>query len=181
MRRLVLFLAAIALLVSCATTESAEDTEIAEDATTETERIEDAAPEWFDASVTTTRDSVAFYGFSHSVASTESEALDMAEEMAQSNLRFGVDRFTEDVRRELENQEGSEPYATSRFIIDLRNAVQDLDFPGAETETEVFDKNGSVDVFVRLIVSHEEVIERLSQSIGNEQFISEMRRKAAEE
>lgn len=172
MRRLPVWIAIILLAAACATQETAQDdaaTEPDEDIE-ETERVEEAAPEWYERTVRSDRDSTSFYGFSHAVASTESEAQDLSEEMALSNLRFEIDRFAEDLRRDLEEEEGEDPFGTSRFIIDLRNVIQDLSFDDVEMEHYSHDDNGVVDVYTRVKTDISLIAETLSSEISDERF-----------
>jgi hypothetical protein len=165
-------IAAAFIFSSCAATETTTDSTQTED---ETERVEKSSPEWYDASVSSITDSTSFYGFSHAVSSNRDEAVDLSEEMAVVNLRFEIDRHAEKVRRTLEEEHGSEAYGSSRFIINLRNAIQNLPLESAEFETDMNDDDGVVDAFTRASIAHGTVFDQIASEITDNRFITALR------
>lgn len=173
MRRLPLWIAALLIATACATQETAQDEPSEpepEEEIAETERVEVSAPEWYDRTVRSDSDSLYFYGYAHAVSSAESEAIELSEDMAITNLRFEVDRFAEDLRRGLEEEHGEDPYGTSRFIIDLRNAIQDLSFDDADVKHEFQDEEGAIDAYTKASLTISSVAERLHVQISDEAF-----------
>jgi hypothetical protein len=171
---------ALLLLItaSCATTENAGDTASETDEQAETDRVERTAPEWFSSTVSSERDGSDFHGYSHAVGGDRAEASRLSFEMASANLRFEIDRYAENVRANLEEEIGTDPYATSRFIITLRNAIQDMDLSGLDDETE-FNDDGAIDSFTRLSISVERAADKLAEKLDDDRFISAFRERAS--
>jgi len=160
------------MISACATTESALNDEI--DDTIETERIEEKGPEWYDHTITSASDTTAFHGYSHATASVRAEAVRISENMAISNLRFEIDKFAEEVRRSLEEDSAADRYSSGRFIITLRNSVQELSLDDAELTTEIQDQSGGVDAFTRASLFREVAISRLSGLVDDSGYNAAM-------
>jgi hypothetical protein len=173
-----LFVTAVLLfVVSCAATESTAEPEERE--TIETEYVERVAPAWFDSGVNSVMEDAEFHGFSHAIGNDRAEASGLSREMALANLRFEIDRYAEHVRSWLEEEAGSNPYASSRFIISLRNAIQDMDLSGLDDETE-FHEDGAVDSFTRVMISLDEAADKLAGQLNDSQFIEAFRNHASD-
>jgi hypothetical protein len=157
-----------AVFSACAATETSQDNDL--DAIAETERSDNRTPEWFNRTVSSSSDSTEFNGYSHAVAVEHADASRLSEETAITNLRFEIDRFTEEVRQELEDSAGSERYSSGRFIINLRNSVQDLSLEDAERITDFREQDGFYEVFTRAVLSREEVILKLSALVNDDEF-----------
>lgn len=155
----------LSMISACATTEPALNDEI--DDTIETERIEEKRPDWYDHTIASASDTTAFHGYSHATATEHADAVRISENMAIANLRFEIDKFAEQVRRELEEDSASDRYSSGRFIITLRNSVQELSLDDAELTTEVHDQNGGVYAFTRASLFRDDVISKLSGLIDD--------------
>ncbi len=169
--------AALLFFVSCAATESTTDPDETE--TAETEHVERVAPDWFDSGVNSVMDNAEFHGFSHAIGTDRAEASGLSRQMALTNLRFEIDRYAERVRSHLEGEAGSDPYATSRFIISLRNAIQDMDLSGLDDQTEFHD-DGAVDSFTRVMISLDEAADKLAAKLDDRRFIDAFKNLAVE-
>lgn len=173
-----LFVIAVLLFfVSCAATESTTEPEETE--TAETEHVERIAPDWFDSGVSSVKDNAVFHGFSHAIGTDRAEASGLSREMALANLRFEIDRYAEQVRSGLEEEAGTDPYATSRFIISLRNAIQDMDLSGLDDDTEFHD-DGAVDSFTRVMITLDEAADKLAAHLNDSRFIEAFRNHDSE-
>jgi hypothetical protein len=155
----------LSMISACATSKPALNDEI--DDTIEKERIAEKGPGWYDHSIASASDSTAFHGYSHATASARSDAVRISENMAIVNLRFGIDKFAEQVRRGLEEDSAADHYSSGRFIITLRNSVQELSLDDAELTTEVHDQNGGVYAFTRASLFRDVVISKLSGLIDD--------------
>lgn len=157
-----------AVFSACATIESAQDGDAIANAYNE--RTDEQIPEWFKRSVSSSSDNTEFSGYSQSVAPERADAFRLSEESAIVNLRFEIDRFAEDVRQELEENAGLGRYSSGRFIINLRNSVQDLSLEEAKLTTDFHDKDGVYEVFSRAVLSREAVIVKLSALVDDDAF-----------
>lgn len=128
-------------------------------------------PEWYDNSVSSRADSVFFYGYSHASASDSTEAIELAEEMAQVNLRFEIDKFTDEHRASTADSTGSELYNSAEFIIALRNVIQDLELSGAEAKTDVHEAdNGVFHAFTEVKTEKDYIINDITAMIDDTVF-----------
>lgn len=164
----VLVISAI-LFTHCASTETVSNNEESSESIEEPEK--QFAPEWFDPNVESKSDSLSFSGYSHSVADNEDRAREQAERIAISNLRFEIDRYTENVRRELEEEEGTNPFGTPEFIMNLRNAIQELSLSDVNFNSEVKEKDGIPHFFIHAELSRSAVVDKLSAEMSNTSFI----------
>lgn len=176
MRLLLLPISALLCLtfLSCATSEPAG----ADDDSQREVISEPSRPGWYDETVISSRDSLLFTGYSHSVSTNRTEAEELSTEMAGVNLLFEIDRFAEQVRRELSENSGNSTFGTAAFITSLRNAVQSVELAEAKSETEFFDKDAVTNAFTRMTLTADQVAEQLSKNINNRDFIMALRDKS---
>lgn len=128
-------------------------------------------PEWYDNRVTSRTDSVYFYGYSHSSASDSTEAIELAEEMALVNLRFEIDKFTDERRELTAESTGSELYNSADFIIALRNAVQELELSSSGVEIDVHETdNGVFHAFTEVKAEKDYIINDIAAIINDTEF-----------
>lgn len=156
-------------LTYCSPTETVTET------TSEEEEVvsEDAfEPEWYDNRVTSRTDSVFFFGYSHSSASDSTEAIELAEEMAKINLKFQIDKFSDDRRELTAESTDSELYRSADFIVTLRNAVQKLELTTGEITVEVHQAdNGVFHAFTEVKEEKGYIINNLSEALNDELFL----------
>lgn len=159
-------------LASCATSNQAGDGEPSAG-----ESSESGKPAWYSAFTPSTSDSTSFTGFAHAVSADMQEARFLSEETAFTNLRFEIDRFAEDVRRELAEEAANGPYGSSSFIRDLRNAVDSMPVEGTRTETEFSEEGQVIHAYTRISISPISVVEGLAARLNNPVFIAAIRQR----
>jgi hypothetical protein len=132
---------------------------------------ESGLPAWFSPNTISSSDANQFRGFSMAVASDSSEAVRTGNESAIANVRFEIDRFAEEIREELINDQSADYYGRPDFIIKLRNAVQKLQLNHSEFEREFEEIEDNItQVYTRVSVDRSGIIERLSELISDEPF-----------
>ncbi len=154
------------LITSCTSTQTVttdQDTEVEEEEA-ETNRF---APEWYDEEEKSVSDSLSFSGYSYAIAEGEDRAREQSERVALSNLRFEIDRFVESVRADLEEKNGSNPFGTQQLIMNVRNAVQNLNLSETELDYDIQQRNGFYHVFTNAEISREKVVNMLTGVISN--------------
>ena len=154
------------LITSCTSTQTIttdQDTEVEEEEA-ETNRF---APEWYNEEEKSVSDSLSFSGYAYAIADAEDRALKQSERVALSNLRFEIDRFVESVRADLEEKNGSNPFGTQQLIMNVRNAVQNLNLSETELDYDIQQRNGFYHVFTNAEISREKVVNMLTGVISN--------------
>lgn len=120
------FIGCVALLflyAGCSSTEPVQK-EIEPDEPVEEEST---IPSWYNAGIHSASDSLELHGYALSSAIDSARAAELSTRTALENLRFEIDRTTEEVRTELaDSDEMGEQYNSPAFIIRLRNTVSDL-------------------------------------------------------
>lgn len=154
--------------LSCAPTKTISDTD------SEAEVVAETTPEWFDSRIESSLESGQFTGYSHAIASNRSDAERLAKQTAIVNLKFEIDSYTEEVRSDLVENQNESRYNSSRFIINLRNAVQNIDLEGIEVETEFYEESGIINSYSRLVISLDDAIDLLAGSINDINFVNAM-------
>lgn len=125
-------------------------------------------PEWYNADRASSSDSIHFNGYSMATAMNSEEAISLGINSAISNLRYEIDKFTEERRETLVGEQ----HNTSQFIIKLRNSVQQLQLTDATIEREFAMRDDDVtQVYTRVSVNRSEIIERISELLSDEEFI----------
>jgi hypothetical protein len=162
-------LAIILLLTQCSPTETLSEPESVEP-DIEEEHTDRLSPEWYDPSVSSASDTTALYGYSHSIAADEARALETAEEMALVNLRFELDRYAEEIRQQLEEEHGSNPFGNRSFIIELRNTIQELDLSPAAISSEHVEEEGLHHIFIQASLTLVDANNMLQNRIDQEEF-----------
>ena len=125
------------------------------------------APEWYNEEEKSATDSLSFSGYSYAIAEGEDRAREQSERVALSNLRFEIDRFVESARAELEEENGNDPFGSQRLIMNVRNAVQNLDLSETELDYDIQTENGFHHVFTKAEISREKVVDMLTEVISN--------------
>lgn len=129
-------------------------------------------PDWYKSNRVSSSDSTHFNGYSMATAVDSVEAINLGLESAITNLRYEIDRFTEEVREELVNGQSSEQHNTPQFIIKLRNTVQELSLADSIFEREFGMSDDDVtQVYTRATLNRTEVIDRLSELLSDESYI----------
>ncbi|WP_069130838.1 hypothetical protein [Rhodohalobacter halophilus] len=170
MKYLLLLVISAVLLTNCSTTENATQQS---DSVPDAPPVEEADrfhPEWYNGAVKSESDSLHFVGYAHAVDDTEAKAMELAKNSAKANLIFEVDRFAENVRVNLAEQQGQSSYAAPQYIVNLRNAVQNLDLSEADIQHEVKTKEGLQHVFIQMKISRNNISEQLSDYISESEF-----------
>lgn len=168
MKYLYLLVISAVLFTNCSTTDTAtQEPKSQEPVTEEEDRFN---PEWYNSSVKSEADSLYFSGYAHAVDETEEKAKMQAEKLAKANLIYAVDRFAENIRIDLVEEQGQSSYGTPQFIMNLRNTVQDLDLSTAKVQHEVKEKDGLEHVFMRIRLAREVVTEHLSGLISESEL-----------
>ncbi|PWN06891.1 hypothetical protein DDZ15_06350 [Rhodohalobacter mucosus] len=162
-------------LSSCATTDQGRDEG---DASVE-ETAGTNQPSWYSALTTSKSDSASFTGFARAVSADREEARELSEQTAIKNLRFEIDRYAEEIRRELTAGGANGSLESAAFIRNLRNAVESMPVGDAMTETEFFGEGSVVHAFTRVSISSQAVIDMLSAQINHDDFVELLRQKAA--
>ena len=134
-----------------------------------------AAPGWFDERVHSSADTAAVYGYAMASASDSASAAELSVETALENLRFEIDRRADRVRSDLAENNGNEAYSSPTFIIQLRNAVQEINVDDAELrfgheETET----GVHIVYTRAALQRNQVYSLFTDLIADNQFIEQL-------
>ena len=166
MKYLFLLILSGLFITSCTSTETVNTDQNSE---IEEEEVENNrfVPEWYNEKVKSATDSLTFSGYAYAVADTENRALEQSERLALSNLRFEIDRFVESVRTHLEENNGSDPFGTQQLIMNVRNAVQNLNLSETELDYDIQQKNGFYHVFINAEISRKKVVNLLTGVISN--------------
>jgi hypothetical protein len=159
------------ILASCATTQPSGGGEPAE-----ADTAEPSQPSWYNGLISSESDSSSFTGYAHAISMNRQEAETLAEESAMKNLRFEIDKFAEEVRRNLSEDSGDTSFESPSFIRNLRNTVGSMSLEGVVTETEFFEVNSVVNAYIQMNLSTDAVLDRLSERINNREFTAAMRR-----
>ncbi len=143
------------LLAACATPEVAVEVEPEE---------ESAVPEWYSSDLYASSDSSTVYGFAMASAADSASAASYSRESSIQNLKFEIDRLAEEARRVLADEHGS-PFADTSFIIDLRNAIRDLDVNSAEFTVEHEEADTGVHyIYTKAVLNRTDLISLLQQA-----------------
>lgn len=155
------------LLSACSPTEPLQE---------EVEEPEEipGAPSWYDDLEHSYADTVSFYGIAMAAAADSAEAAELSLTEAKENLRFAIDEFVEKVREKA--GEESANYNSPEFIIRLRNAVNEMDLSGAESEIKHLEENTIAHhVYSKTVLSRSDALDILSGIIDDSAFISKVR------
>ena len=163
-------------LASCATTNQPGEGE--ESPATEAAEAPNQ-PSWYNALTASASDSTSFTGFAHAVSADRQEAQTLSEATAVKNLRFEIDRFAEEVRRQLVKDDANREFEQPAFIRELRNAVDSMPVDGAPSELEYFSDGSVVHAYTRIRISPQNVIDSLSARLNNRAFIASLRQRVS--
>lgn len=169
------------IFVSCGTMEetTVDDPEPSED---ETEVVgEYAAPEWYSYTTRSYSDSASFTGIGLAASVDEAEARSKATKQAVAKLKLSVDRYAENVRTELAEESGNGEFISAEFIIDLRNAVQNISIEDElETTEEHIETGESVHrIYVKVTLSRESALNALESILDNAAFTQALNEQIA--
>lgn len=183
MKYILLFGAMVTLLFSsCASLEESGESSPEPDPQSEEEPVE-AGPEWYDHANRAVEDSTSFTGFGLAAAADSASAHAEARKQAVAHLKVSIDRYAENVRRERADDAGGEKYDTPRFILDLRNAVQQLNLDSSLALTvEHVEKEGAGavhNIYIRASMGKQEAFSALEAALGNAEFVSTVRESAS--
>ncbi|MEX2464046.1 MAG: hypothetical protein WD513_07095, partial [Balneolaceae bacterium] len=125
-----LFISSVILLSACSTPETV---------TEEPERIEeqDLIPTWYDSTISSSSDSISFYGYSLVTATDSVLAIRLGDESALGNLRHEIDAFLEKTRLDLSQIDGGDVYENRSFIMKLRKAAQSIELSQSDMDREM--------------------------------------------
>ena len=165
----------ILTLAACSTPEtlSEEPAEIVE--------AETGRPSWYSVNRVSGSDESHFMGYSMTTAVDSVEAIESGMESALANLRFEIDKYAEEVREGLHPDASNTPLRSPRFIIELRNAIQELELSKTEFEREFGEREDTIiQVYTRVSASRSDIIEDLSLLLSEESFIRAIRAEVIE-
>jgi hypothetical protein len=167
----------VSMLAGCASVEPATQPE-EEQTTEENEAI---APGWFNPLETSRSDSTTIYGFALASAPDSAEAVLLAENTAQNNLRYEIDYLAENTREKLVEDSKGSVYEQASFIIDLRNTVRDLSLSDATMEIESRkSENGVYHVYAKASLPKNILWSIFSEQFNDSDFLNAFRSSSAE-
>lgn len=102
-------------------------------------------------------------GYARAPGSNPDWAFENASWQAHANLRIWIDEQVEKARQELNGR--VDAVSDREFIMDLRRAVNRLDFSEAEVHTEQFEEGETHFVYLRVEESPARVLEELDQQL----------------
>ncbi|MEX0661982.1 MAG: hypothetical protein WEA58_05985 [Balneolaceae bacterium] len=171
MKLSVIALLLVGFIFSCSPTE----TTTKESETDTEEPVDESTPAWYNNSVSSEADSVAFTGYALAVAADSVEAHQQSMELATENLKFSIDEFAEEIRVSL-TDEGITDYESPGFIINLRNSVRNMEFSTLDETVEHVQENNTHMIYTRVRFAREDAINQLRSDINNDAFIEAMGR-----
>ncbi|MFO7845220.1 MAG: hypothetical protein R6V27_01565 [Balneolaceae bacterium] len=173
-KSLTAFLLTVLMLTSCATTESSQnDSEGTDDSEQEEVTDTDSAPGWYNHAQRSETDSTSFYGSGMAASPDSSSAAEKASSQAMAHLKYAIDSFAEEIRRELAEGDAGGTYSDEQFIISLRKAVNNVEISEDELETEFkhVEYGDSIHrVYSRVKFTRSEAIEKLRGAVSDENF-----------
>jgi hypothetical protein len=169
----------IFLLSACSPSETLrEETSPPPEPEPEPEEEVGAAPEWYEEQVFSSSDSLSFYGYSMASATDSSDAAELSAESALQNLRFEIDRHAEDTRVYLSEENGEDEYSETSFILQLRNAVREMDLEANELEHEYEQSDeGVYYVYTRAIFAREDLSNAFEPHISDSRYLEALRNR----
>lgn len=157
------------LNIACSPTETITDTGEAD-----TLAEESAVPDWYSSDVYSSADSLFINGFAMASAADSVQAAGYATQSAEQNLRFEIDRITEDARRKI-TEEGNDEYAATAFIIRLRNIIRDLPLASADfTYEHEATTDGVHYIYSRATLHRSDLIALLETELTDAQFLEKI-------
>lgn len=144
----------------------------------EEEVRENGVPSWYNSTQRTYQDSTEFAGTGIAIASDSLDAVEKSVEQAQNYLEFAIDSYAEDVRRDLSDEVSNSDVNSEKFILSLRQAVRNLQFP--ENELTIKADHSTTDggthrVYTRVSFDRTRAIDLLASAVGNDQFSRSLR------
>ncbi len=162
----------ICLFAACSPTEIIQEEEIEPEDMPEPEEVIAEAPDWYDGQIFSSADSISFYGYSMASAADSAEAAELSVETALQNLRFEIDRHAEDARASLAEEDADAGYSQPRFIVNLRNAVREMELENYELDQEHEQSEDGVHyVYTRAVLAREDVSRIFESHISDERFL----------
>jgi len=154
-------------LYSCAAVEQLAEQDIEEE-----EVVDDQRPEWYDYTNRSYADTLSFVGVGLASSVDSNTAREQAMMQAESNLRYAIDTYAEEIRVELAEEPGGEEFSSVDFIINLRNTVQNLLLEDdMEITSEHVNKSDSVHhIYIKALISRQSAIRALDDALQNDAF-----------
>lgn len=139
-----------------------------------TKEVESIVPEWFDESQFGYIENNQIYSFGIASAANEKEALDLAIDQSDANMRIQIDHLFEEARDELvENNESS--VDTPDFIRALRNSIRKIDLKSADIQTDYREtENGTVIAYVLKTLTKEQVKNIIRTETGEDNNLNKL-------
>lgn len=165
------FILVLTVLSACSPTEN-----LIEEAEQEiAEEIASPAPPWYRAAVQSSADSHTFHGYSMASAYDSENADALARDTATNNLRFEIDRLAEETRRNLADTSDGTEYISPSFMIQLRNAVRNMELSGTEIELQTdYSDEGIYYTYARATITIESAAQQLAIILNDPGFIYQM-------
>lgn len=156
------------IFYSCATVDELAEGDLAED---QTETVDDQRPAWYDYSKRSYADSLNFVGVGLASDVDSGSAHEKALKQAEANLRVSIDSHVEEIRANRAVNTGGDMFGSAEFIINLRNAVQEISVNQMEISAEHVEKSDSVHhVYVKTTIPRQTAIEALNSALQVEEF-----------
>lgn len=166
----------LSILWGCSTTESTVQEPQQVEAEENTEETS-AVPQWYRGDITSASDSLYIHGFALASSSDSTEALTLAKETSVQNLRYEIDKITEDVRIGLSEAEPEPEFDNPSFIRELRNGVRMLSLEETDFtyEYEISDKQIFY-VYARSSLQKDRLPNLIEDYVSNSRFVEELDR-----
>ncbi|MCC5906284.1 MAG: hypothetical protein JJU13_08765 [Balneolaceae bacterium] len=177
MRYLSAGLLLIFLFAACSPTESIQEETVPgeEEEIPAPEEEVTETPDWYDGQVFSKADSVSFFGFSMASSSDSSEAAELSVETALQNLRFEIDRHAENTRILLVEEDADGEYSQPGFIVNLRNAVREMELDVYELNHEHEESDTGVHyVYTRAVLDRDQLPGIFESHLADERFLEKL-------
>lgn len=139
-------------------------------------KVESSVPAWYQAGVSSSSDSLNVYGYALASAADSSEAVELSTDTALENLRFEIDKWVENARKNLaDSAPQTEEYSSGLFIIKLRKTVSALPLNSVEfTRTHDLSEAGIHYSYTRTDISRTDLFSLLETHVDNSQLVNEL-------
>lgn len=144
--------------------------------------VEETVAPWYDHSNKAFSDTLEFTGLGMALAADSSEAMTVSMDQARENIKYAVDSYAENIRRQMTEGESDHELNSSSFLLSLRAAVNGLRFSDSDlTVTTEYSarNNGSVVAYSMIKISKGMAIDMLGSAIENDSFSRSLSNSAA--
>lgn len=144
--------------------------------------VEDGAPSWYDHAQRSYHDSAEFSGTGMAISSDSLVAVEKSTEQAKKFLEYSIDSYAENVRRKLISETSSSELDSDRFVLSLRQAVNNMLFPENDLTIEIEHviMNGSVHrVYSRVRLDRKRALDILAPAVENDLFSRSLRQESS--